>query len=180
MKTHLEKIGSFGGLIAAAACPVCFPKLALIGALFGLGALGAYESQLFIAAQVLIALAVLDHVLAYRRHRKRWLLGLATASGAAVFGGLHLLRSEAVTYGGFAGLVAASATDFWGHYRRKTRPSIEDATAPGLLTMPTDACQYFYECANCGAMLRPKLGDCCVFCSYGSVKCPPVQAAGPG
>jgi hypothetical protein len=28
MKTHLEKIGSFGGVIAAAACPVCFPKLA--------------------------------------------------------------------------------------------------------------------------------------------------------
>ena len=45
-------------------------------------------------------------------------------------------------------------------------------------TMPTDACQYFYECANCGALLRPKLGDCCVFCSYGSVKCPPVQLAG--
>jgi len=28
MKTYLEKIGSFGGVIAAAACPACFPKLA--------------------------------------------------------------------------------------------------------------------------------------------------------
>lgn len=27
-------------------------------------------------------------------------------------------------------------------------------------------------------MLRPKAGDCCVFCSYGSVKCPPIQLAG--
>lgn len=43
-------------------------------------------------------------------------------------------------------------------------------------TMPTDACQYFYECSNCRALLRPKLGDCCVYCSFGSVKCPPVQA----
>lgn len=43
--------------------------------------------------------------------------------------------------------------------------------------MPTDACIYFHECAACHAMLRPKPGDCCVFCSYGSVKCPPMQAS---
>lgn len=42
-------------------------------------------------------------------------------------------------------------------------------------TMPTDTCQYFYECTKCGKMLKPKNGDCCVFCSYGSVKCPPIQ-----
>ncbi|MGH6951185.1 MAG: GDCCVxC domain-containing (seleno)protein [Vitreimonas sp.] len=47
-------------------------------------------------------------------------------------------------------------------------------------TMPTDACQYFYDCARCGAVLRPKPGDCCVFCSYGDVKCPPVQAGDCG
>ncbi|MCW5632790.1 MAG: hypothetical protein KIT17_05575 [Rubrivivax sp.] len=41
--------------------------------------------------------------------------------------------------------------------------------------MPTDACQFFYECEHCKAMLRPLPGDCCVYCSYGSVKCPPVQ-----
>lgn len=43
--------------------------------------------------------------------------------------------------------------------------------------MPTDACQFFYECPSCHALLRPKAGDCCVFCSYGDVKCPPVQQA---
>lgn len=42
-------------------------------------------------------------------------------------------------------------------------------------TMPTDACQVFYLCKGCGAVLRPKSGDCCVFCSYGSVPCPPIQ-----
>jgi hypothetical protein len=41
--------------------------------------------------------------------------------------------------------------------------------------MPTDACQYFYDCAGCGALLKPKSGDCCVFCSYGDVPCPPIQ-----
>lgn len=42
--------------------------------------------------------------------------------------------------------------------------------------MPTDACLFFYECEQCQTVLRPKPGDCCVFCSYGSVPCPPVQA----
>jgi hypothetical protein len=42
-------------------------------------------------------------------------------------------------------------------------------------TMPIDACQFFYACKGCGAMLRPKAGDCCVFCSYGDVPCPPMQ-----
>ncbi|MCK9606957.1 MAG: phage terminase large subunit family protein [Methylomonas sp.] len=42
--------------------------------------------------------------------------------------------------------------------------------------MPTDACLWFYECEHCHTLLRPQPGDCCVFCSYGSVKCPPQQA----
>ncbi|MEX1247335.1 MAG: GDCCVxC domain-containing (seleno)protein [Anaerolineales bacterium] len=41
--------------------------------------------------------------------------------------------------------------------------------------MPVDACQFFYRCTNCAEMVRPKKGDCCVFCSYGSVKCPSKQ-----
>lgn len=45
--------------------------------------------------------------------------------------------------------------------------------------MPTDACVYYYECTACKALLKPKAGDCCVFCSYGSVPCPPVQAGRP-
>jgi hypothetical protein len=44
--------------------------------------------------------------------------------------------------------------------------------------MPTDACQYFYECLNCHTILKPLPGDCCVFCSYGSEKCPPIQESG--
>jgi len=42
--------------------------------------------------------------------------------------------------------------------------------------MPTDACQWFYACTSCGAVLKPKQGDCCVFCSYATVPCPPIQA----
>ena len=41
--------------------------------------------------------------------------------------------------------------------------------------MPTNACTWFYECGGCAELLRPKPGDCCVFCSYGDVPCPPKQ-----
>ncbi len=44
--------------------------------------------------------------------------------------------------------------------------------------MPTDACQFFYECKGCGVLLKPLPGDCCVYCSYGDVPCPPIQAGG--
>lgn len=66
---------------------------------------------------------------------------------------------------------------------RETRVTTESViTCPvcgttKIETMPTDACQYFYECTGCGTLLRPKQGDCCVFCSYGSVPCPPIQAS---
>jgi hypothetical protein len=43
------------------------------------------------------------------------------------------------------------------------------------LTMPTEACQLFYVCAQCQFWMRPRPGDCCVFCSYGDVPCPPKQ-----
>jgi len=46
-------------------------------------------------------------------------------------------------------------------------------------TMPIDACQYFYDCKGCKTVLKPKAGDCCVFCSYGTVKCPPIQSGDP-
>ncbi|MES0809728.1 GDCCVxC domain-containing (seleno)protein [Roseibium sp. SCPC15] len=42
-------------------------------------------------------------------------------------------------------------------------------------TMPTDACQWFHECVSCKTLLKPLPGDCCVFCSYGTVPCPPIQ-----
>jgi len=45
-------------------------------------------------------------------------------------------------------------------------------------TMPTNACVHFYQCTGCGTVLRPKPGDCCVFCSYGSSRCPPARLKG--
>ncbi|MEO7323563.1 MAG: GDCCVxC domain-containing (seleno)protein [Dokdonella sp.] len=44
-------------------------------------------------------------------------------------------------------------------------------------TMPINACIFFHECTACMALFRPQPGHCCVFCSYGTVACPPIQQA---
>ncbi len=41
--------------------------------------------------------------------------------------------------------------------------------------MPAESCQFFYRCVHCHKILRPKPGDCCVFCSYADVYCPSKQ-----
>lgn len=43
--------------------------------------------------------------------------------------------------------------------------------------MPVDVCLFFYDCESCKARVKPLPGDCCVFCSYGTVKCPPKTGA---
>ncbi len=42
-------------------------------------------------------------------------------------------------------------------------------------TMPTDVCMLSYTCQNCKTVLHPQDGDCCVFCTYGTHKCPSKQ-----
>ncbi|MFW9996109.1 MAG: GDCCVxC domain-containing (seleno)protein [Candidatus Odinarchaeota archaeon] len=44
--------------------------------------------------------------------------------------------------------------------------------------MPVDRCVIQLECNGCHAMITPKNGDCCVFCSYGDTPCPPEQLPG--
>ena len=67
------------------------------------------------------------------------------------------------------------------HKGRMTTPILQTTLRCPLcgheesVTMPTDACVFFHECTSCKTLLRPKTGDCCVFCSYGSVRCPPQQ-----
>lgn len=42
-------------------------------------------------------------------------------------------------------------------------------------TLPTEVCMIKYDCKNCGEVLTPKDGDCCVFCTHGTHKCPSKQ-----
>ena len=75
----------------------------------------------------------------------------------------------------------------YGVYQYRTKNTLnQEAILQSVLTcpecghkkeerMPTDACQYFYECGNCKQVLKPVGNDCCVYCSYATVPCPPIQ-----
>ena len=109
--SYLDKIGSIGSVVTAAACPACFPHLAALGTLVGLGALSSYEGQIFLATKILVALAVMGNVLAYRSHRSVALLVLGGGGGLLFFIGLYVLGSESVVYAGLVAMLLASMTD---------------------------------------------------------------------
>ncbi|MES2587220.1 MAG: GDCCVxC domain-containing (seleno)protein [Pseudomonadota bacterium] len=43
--------------------------------------------------------------------------------------------------------------------------------AAETLALPKGSSQHLYRCQSCKTILRPKSGDCCIFCSFGSVDC---------
>lgn len=62
----------------------------------------------------------------------------------------------------------------------KSDSSLSEITCPKCNfkkkeSMPTDVCLLKYTCTGCRAELFPKEGDCCVFCTYGTEKCPSKQ-----
>ena len=107
MKLDLQKLGSPGAIIAAAACPICFPKLALIGALVGLGALAQYEVYFFIATQVLVLAALGGVLWTHRAVSDRRISVLAIGSVVLFFASLYLVVNEYLSYLAFGGLLAA-------------------------------------------------------------------------
>lgn len=63
---------------------------------------------------------------------------------------------------------------------KKELPGQSEITCPKcgfkkMETMPTDVCLLKYTCQGCRTVLLPKEGDCCVFCTYGTKKCPSKQ-----
>jgi amino acid permease len=100
---------------------------------------------------------------------------LAFANGLEQFSGIFMLLGIVLfLYGGF---------QFYKKNVMKKSTQVElqsTITCPNCgfqkkETMPTNACQFFYECKSCSTLLKPKEGDCCVYCSYGTVACPPIQ-----
>ncbi len=57
----------------------------------------------------------------------------------------------------------------------QARLSCPHCGTESVMTMPEDHCLFFHECEACHQLLRPRKGDCCVFCSYADIPCPPVQ-----
>ncbi|HVE89342.1 MAG TPA: MerC family mercury resistance protein [Burkholderiaceae bacterium] len=104
----LNRFGTVGAVVAAAACPICFPKLALIGAAVGLGVFAPYERYVAIEVQALFALAFIGQIVAFRRHRNSWLLALSAITTGLLFAGYYVVPSSILLQVSLAGLVVAS------------------------------------------------------------------------
>ncbi|MDF1696992.1 MAG: GDCCVxC domain-containing (seleno)protein [Saprospiraceae bacterium] len=112
-----------------------------------------------------------------------WLPALILALGGSA--GLLALSNELESYSGMLMVLAVFLLTYGGYQYYKTKQMKEvvlesTITCPECNhakteTMPTNACQFFYECENCKKVLKPNQGDCCVFCSFGTVACPPIQ-----
>jgi hypothetical protein len=176
----LDRVGSIGALVAAIAAPCCFPLLAALGTAVGLGALGQYEGVILSIFQGFALLTLVGLVLSFCRHRDGAPLivgGLACANLAYHF---YWEPTPLALYGGLVGLILAAIWNCLSTKRGKQPVLQSIVTCPhcghkSQETMPTDACVFFYDCAGCGTRLKPKPGHCCVFCSYGSMPCPPAQ-----
>lgn len=189
----LDKIGAVGAVLAAAAAPCCFPLLAAVGSLLGLSVLNPFVGYMAYVMQSLALLSLAGNYLAWRRHGKWMPLAIGGVGVALVFVGYYSNLPTELVYAGLALLVMAAILNVVAPRAVggccAAKP--DNTVLKSMLTcpqcgfqkeemMPTDSCQFFYECTNCHAMLKPKKGDCCVFCSYGTVKCPPKQCDASG
>jgi hypothetical protein len=43
--------------------------------------------------------------------------------------------------------------------------------ATEMLEVPRGSSQHLYRCRACSNILKPKSGDCCIFCSFGDLDC---------
>src|SRR6266404_8785226 len=176
----LGSIGSVLALVMAAAAPCCLPIFAAFAGVIGLSALGLDEQFVLYAVQGFALIALMGLVFAVSRHRQFGPLIIGGMAAVAMFFSFHARFSALLVYLGLGGLCVASVWNYLLSRKRKDVILQSVITCPKCgqhaeETMPTNACLFFYECSRCGVMLKPKPGDCCVFCSYGSVPCPPVQ-----
>ncbi|MCC7308960.1 MAG: MerC family mercury resistance protein [Acidobacteria bacterium] len=104
----LDKVGSVGAVIAGSAVPCCFPFLSLIGSILGLSFLAPYERYVLYAMQVLVIVALVGSVIAFRNHRKIIPFLLGTLSTAAVLYSLNTNMDVRLLYGGLAGLLVVA------------------------------------------------------------------------
>lgn len=195
LKSNIDKLGTIGLFITALFSPCCFPLFAFGASALGLGSFelfGGWTKWVFLT-MVLISIGGL--YISYRKHFCLYPLLIAIPSGIIIFFVYYFIKIENPTYLiyiGMFGLLIATIVNFYqnklhGNCRTCTTYEGKKVELKSTLTcpncghkkdelMPTNACQYFYECEKCMKVLKPLEGDCCVYCSYGSIKCPPIQA----
>ncbi len=182
----LHTIGNIGFLITAIFSPCCFPLLGIGLTALGYGSFELFGGWTMYVFEGFVALSLVGLFISYRQHRCLYPLLMAITGAAFIFYSYHFIDADYWTYLMYAGMALVTIASVYNIYRTRlhkkqtviisqsiiTCPTCGHATEE---TMPVNACQYFYVCPHCQTRLQPKEGDCCVFCSYGTVVCPPMQ-----
>lgn len=195
LKNNIDKFGTIGLFITALFSPCCFPLFTFGASALGLGSFELFGGWTMWVFQAMVLISISGFVISYRKYRFTYPLLIAIPSGLLIFYGYNFNDSDYWTYfiyTGMFGLLIATVVNYYRNklhgsykicatYNGKTVELKSTLTCPKCghkkdEIMPTDACTFFYECENCKTRLKPLQGDCCVYCSYGSVKCPPIQA----
>lgn len=191
---NTDKIGTAGIFITAIFSPCCFPLFAFVASALGIGSSELFGGWTMWIFQTMVLVAIIGLYISYRKHKCLYPLLTAIPSGLLIFYGYHFNDSDYWIYFLYVGMFGLLIATIWNYRRNKIHGECKTCipyegrelelkstiTCPNCdykkeETMPTDACQYFYECGNCKSVLKPNQGDCCVYCSYGTVKCPPMQ-----
>jgi MerC mercury resistance protein len=191
----IEKLGIVGVFVTAILSPCCFPLFAFAFSALGLGSFELFGGWTMWVFQAMVVVSLVGFGFSYQTFRNRYPLLIALPSAALIFYGYHIDESDYwqyFLYVGMLGLLGATIVNYYSQkslnncstcatYNGQTVELKSTITCPNcqhqkVEMMPTNACQYFYDCEKCATVLKPKAGDCCVFCSYGTVKCPPIQA----
>lgn len=193
MKLQLDRIGTIGLFIAALATPCCFPLFAFVLSAFGLGSAALFGGWTEYVFEGLVLISLIGFFIVYRQHKNIFPLLIGLASGGIIVYAYNFNFDSKIIYVGMFGLLAATGLNYYinrGHKIACANCTVIDGKTVELEStitcpncghrkkemMPTDACQFFYECDKCKTVLKPKQGDCCAYCSYGKVKCPSIQS----
>lgn len=119
-----EKAGSFGALVSAMGCAMCFPAIASLGAAIGLGFLSQWEGLFVNTLLPLFAwLALLINALGWLSHRQWHRSGLGMLGPTILLLSLYpwfqYRWSSYATYTGIALMLAVSLWDLFSPANRR-------------------------------------------------------------
>lgn len=195
LTNNIDKFGTVGLFLTAIFSPCCFPIFAFGASALGLGSFELFGGWTMWIFQIMVLVSLIGLYISYRKHRCMYPLLVAVPSGIMIFYAYHFNNGDNWIYFLYVGIFGLLIATVWNYRRNKLHGTCSTCTIyegktvelESTITcpkcghkktemMPTNACEFFYECENCKTRLRPLEGDCCVYCSYGTVKCPPIQA----
>lgn len=195
LSTNIDKFGTAGLFLTAIVSPCCFPLFAFTASALGLGSFELFGGWTMWVFQAMVAICLIGLYMSYRKHLCMYPLMVAIPSTLLILYGQYISQSDYWTSFIYIGMLGLLVATIWNYKRNKIHGTCgtcityngKTVELNSIITcpncgnqkseiMPTDACVYFYECKNCNTLIKPLQGDCCVYCSYGTMKCPSIQA----